>query len=166
MQAGHVKCSTDISSLISSMLQVSSHFLNLIDADALLRYQVELYAANMLDGSSNSGMHTKGRLDLLLEYQRRLWQPKPAKFSSILNTKLPPRIVGQGSDATAIEGSIFVTWRTFAEFVHCTQLPSPTLGIRAKELNLHLVDAKICHLAIDQSQDLLVTLEMAELEKW
>ena len=154
MQAGQVKCSTDISSLISSMLQVSSHFLNLIDA------------ANMLDGSSNSGMHTKGRLDLLLEYQRRLWQPKPAKFSSILNTKLPPRIVGQGSDTTAIEGSIFVTWRTFAEFVHCTQLPSPTLGIRAKELNLRLVDAKICHLAIDQSQDLLVTLEMAELKKW
>lgn len=74
--------------------------------------------------------------------------------------------MGQGADATAIEGSLFITWRALAGFVHCTQLPSPTLGIRAMELNLHLVDAKICHLAIDQSQDLLVTLEMAELKKW
>lgn len=119
----------------------------------------------MLDGSSST-MNTKGRLELLLEYQRRLRRPKPAKFCSILNTKLPPRIVGQGAEATAFEGSIFVTWRTQAEFVFCTQLPSPALGIRARKLNLHLVNAKICHLAIDQSQDLLVTLEIAELGTW
>ncbi|KAF9014117.1 hypothetical protein BDQ17DRAFT_1342106 [Cyathus striatus] len=122
----------DIRSLIKCR-EISRYILNLIDSSVLLNYEVELYAANLVEGPSSLSATTSARLKLLREHQKA-W--KLMNWKEKVHFTLP-REDYTSLSAWEFRGGVLA----FGEqrqlcFI---QLPSPLRGIARKDWDLLVI---------------------------
>ncbi|KAF8635492.1 hypothetical protein AX17_003882 [Amanita inopinata Kibby_2008] len=133
--------------------------LAVIDADVKLRYKIELYANNMINGPPST-ISSGTRLELLLEHQKR-WNR--LSWASVRHMPFPmlPQTGQPESNENAIltRGTVLAVFTPLDCYFRFIHLPSKYRGLQYVERNVELPQVKLADLDIDATQDLMLTLE-------
>ncbi|KAF5383680.1 hypothetical protein D9615_003646 [Tricholomella constricta] len=154
----HILAFLDEPSLLRSKL-ICRSISTLIEASILLKYNIELYASNLID-NPDSSLAKSVRLRLLHAH-RRAW----TQGFCATTTEIPLAIGGVGSPlplrAWELTGSTFGL--SGDHNIRFVQLPSGVRGIEQFEWGFEGFNFRIRDFATDRSQDLLVMIERETL---